>query len=322
VSASVCDVPVHYVRAEADPAVAPDAPVQLLVPPTTGSASTWLDLVPHLRQLGPVISVDLPGTIAGHTGAPHRYRPSADLDAGFVSAFVRQLGLDRVVLHGWSTGGLVAALAAGMMPDTVRGLVLLAPALPWRRTSAAETLGWQTLGRLAVAVGPPTARVALRLAGGRIMDAKRTAIDGAGAVPGSRAGLVGGDQSRVSRAQVDLWTDDLERARERPEMLAGTATAFASTVRRMFITQRPTIEALDSLRMPVLVLWGRDDPLIDPTSLVQHARRPGWTARPVDDVGHLLPVEAPDLCAEAVGRWLAGMRGRDSRDPPGSAFST
>ena len=70
VSTSVCGVPVHYVRAEPASAAAPDAPVHLLVPPMTGSASMWIDLVPHLRQLGPVISVDLPGTITGHTGAP------------------------------------------------------------------------------------------------------------------------------------------------------------------------------------------------------------------------------------------------------------
>jgi hypothetical protein len=38
---------------------------------------------------------------------------------------------------------------------------------------------------------------------------------------------------------------------------------------------------------------------------MQHARRPGWTPRPIDEVGHLLPVEAPDLCAQAVGQWLA-----------------
>jgi pimeloyl-ACP methyl ester carboxylesterase len=309
VSTSVCGVPVHFVRAEPDSAAALDAPVHLLVPPMTGSASNWIDLIPHLRQLGPVISVDLPGTITGHTGAPYRHGPRADLDARFVLAFVRQLRLEsQVVLHGWSMGGLVAALAAGMMPDKTRGVVLLAPALPWRRTSAAEALGWQTLGRLTVAAGPPTARIVLRLAGRRILDAKRTAIKDAGAVSGGRTGLVGGDPGRVSRAQVDLWLDDLEVAREHPERLAGTATAFASAIEAMFITRRPTNEALDSVRVPVLMLWGRDDPLVDPTSLMQHARRPGWTPRPIDDVGHLLPVEAPDLCAQAVSQWLADMR--------------
>ena len=148
----------------------------------------------------------------------------------------------------------------------------------------------------------------LRLAGRRILDAKRTAIKDAGAVSGGRTGLVGGDPGRVSRAQVDLWLDGLEAAREHPERLAGTATAFASAIEAMFITRRPTNEALDSVRVPVLVLWGTDDPLVDPTSLMQHARRPGWTPRPIDGVGHLLPVEAPDLCAQAVSQWLADSR--------------
>lgn len=306
VSTSVCGVPVHYVRAEPAAAAASDAPVHLLVPPMTGSASMWIDLVPHLRQLGPVISVDLPGTISGHTGAPYRRGPRADLDARFVLAFVRQLHLEsQVVLHGWSTGGLVAALAAGLMPAMTRGVVLVAPALPWRRTSPVETLGWQTLGRLAVAAGPPTARLVLRLAGRRILDAKQATIRDPGPVSAGRTGLVGGDPGRVSRAQVDLWLDDLEAAREHPERMAGTATAFASVLDAMFITQRPTTEALDSLRVPILVLWGGNDPLIDPTSLREHARRPGWTPRPVDEVGHLLPVEAPDVYAQTVGRWLA-----------------
>ncbi len=311
-STSVCGVPVHYVRGEPVSAAALDAPVHLLVPPMTGSASMWIDLVPHLRQFGPVISVDLPGTITGHTGAPYRHGPRADLDARFVVAFVRQLRLEsQVVLHGWSMGGLVAALAARMMPDRTRGVVLLAPALPWRRTSATEALGWQTLGRLAVTAGPPTARILLGLMGRRMLDVKRTAIKDAGAVSGGQAGLVGGDPGRVSRAQVDLWLDGLEVAREHPERLAGTATAFASAIEAMFIRRRPTNEALDSVPVPVLLLWGRDDPLVDPASLMLHALRPGWTPRPIDDLGHLLPVEAPDLCAQAVGQWLAEHRRRE-----------
>ncbi|WP_368680811.1 alpha/beta hydrolase (plasmid) [Rhodococcus opacus] len=66
------------------------------------------------------------------------------------------------------------------------------------------------------------------------------------------------------------------------------------------------------MRVPVLVLWGSDDHLVDPMSLMRHARRPGWTPRPIDGVGHLLPVEAPDLYAQAVCQWLA-----DSLEIPG-----
>lgn len=311
VSTSVCGVPVHYVRAEPASGVPPGAPVHLLVPPMTGSASMWIDLVAQLSQLGPVVSVDLPGTIAGHTGSPYRRGPRPDLDARFVVAFVRQLRLaDEVVLHGWSMGGLVAALAATLMPDKVRGLVLVAPALPWRVTSRVEALGWQTLGRLVVAVGPPTARLVLRLASRRILDAKRTAIAEAGAVSHGRASMVGGDPRRVSLAQVDLWVEGLDAAREHPERLAGTATAFASITKAMCITQRATNQALDAVRVPVLVLWGTADPLVDATSLHQHARRPGWTPRPIDDVGHLLAVEAPERYVQEVGQWLT-----NSHDP-------
>jgi pimeloyl-ACP methyl ester carboxylesterase len=235
-----------------------------------------------------------------------------------VSAFVRHLRLeDQVVLHGWSMGGLVAVLAAGLMPDKVRGVVLVAPALPWRLTSPVEALGWQTLGRLVVAAGPPTTRLVLRVAGRRLLDAKRTAITDAGAISPGRASLVGGDPSRVSPAQVDLWVEGLDAAREHPERLAGTATAFATTTKTMFITQRSTNQALDAVRVPVLVLWGTDDPLVDATSLRQHARRPGWTPRPIDDAGHLLPVEAPERYVHAVGQWLA-----DSRDPHGNGHPT
>jgi pimeloyl-ACP methyl ester carboxylesterase len=306
VSTNVCGVPVHYVRAEPVSVAATDASVHLLVPPMTGSASMWIDLVPRLRRFGPVISVDLPGTIAGHTGGPYRRGPRADLDARFVLAFVRQLGLEsQLVLHGWSTGGLVAALAAGMMPEKTRGVVLAAPTLPWRRTSPVETLGWQTLGRLAVAAGPTAARIVLRLAGRNILDAKRNAIKSARTVSGRRIDLVGGDPARVSRAQLALWLDDVDAAREHPERLAGTATAFASAIEAMFISKRPTNEALDSVRVPVLLLWGRDDRLVDAMSLMQHARRPDWTPRPIDDAGHLLPVEVPDVYAQELGTWLA-----------------
>jgi len=144
----------------------------------------------------------------------------------------------------------VAALAATRMPEKTRALVLVAPALPWRRTSRAEALGWQTLGRLVVAAGPPTTRMVLRLAGRRIPDAKRTGIKHASSISGGRTDLIGGDLGRVSRAQVDIWLDGLEAAREHPERLAATATAFASIVKAMFITQRPTNEALDPCGCP------------------------------------------------------------------------
>ena len=45
-----------------------------------------------------------------------------------VTRYARELGYTEIVLSGHSQGGLVAALAAGMEPDRVCGLVLRAPA--------------------------------------------------------------------------------------------------------------------------------------------------------------------------------------------------
>jgi pimeloyl-ACP methyl ester carboxylesterase len=265
----------------------------------------WIDLVPHLRQFGAVVSVDLPGSIAGHTGSPYRCGPRPDLDARFVSAFVQHLQLgNQIVLHGWSMGGLVAARAARLMSQKVRGVVLAAPTLPWRLTSRVEGFGWQTLGRFVVAFGPPMTAMVLRLAGRQILGAQQTAIEDAVANSRSRTQIIGGNPSHVSRAQVDLWIDGLDAARDHPDRLAGSAAAFASAMKAMFIAQRSTNAALDAVGVPVLLLWGTDDHVVDPASYLQHARRPGWTPRPIDDVGHLLPVEAPEIYAQAVCQWL------------------
>jgi pimeloyl-ACP methyl ester carboxylesterase len=294
---SVAGVPVHYVAARAV-SPADDAPTHLLVPPMTGSASAWIDLVPPLTGLGPVVAIDAPGTVTGHTGAPYRRGPRARTDARFVRALIGRLELDQVVLHGWSMGGLVAALAADLVPSRVTGLVLFAPTMPWRRTARYEQLAWQTLGRAALAVGVPVARAGLRLAGPRALDRKRDVF------ANDRADAVGGDLSLVSREQVAVYADDLTTAAQRPERLAGAVTAFASATADMFVHQQPVLEVLDRLPMPVLLLWGTDDPLIDPPSYQRHAQRPGWTPHAVEHAGHLLPIERPDECVRAVRDWL------------------
>lgn len=45
-------------------------PAHVLISAMAGSATNWLDLIPRLSRLGPVIVPDLPGTLAGHTVSP------------------------------------------------------------------------------------------------------------------------------------------------------------------------------------------------------------------------------------------------------------
>jgi pimeloyl-ACP methyl ester carboxylesterase len=300
---SIFGVPVHYLTAGGS-SPADDAPTHLLVPPMAGSASAWIDLLAPLAALGPVVAVDPPGTVTGHTGAPYRYGPRAGVDARSVRAVIGRLALDRVVLHGWSMGGLVAALAADLVPATITGLVLVAPTLPWRRTARFEQLAWQTLGRAALAVGVPVARAGLRLAGPRALTRKRAAVTGVDVFTDTRVDLLGGDPSLVSPEQAAVWVEDLTTAAQRPQLLVGGITAFASAMTAMFVDQQPVLDVLDRLPMPVLLLWGTDDPLADPPSYRQHAERPGWTPHAVQHAGHLLPIERPDECVDAVRDWL------------------
>jgi pimeloyl-ACP methyl ester carboxylesterase len=300
---TVRGVRVHHLVAEA--ASANDAPTHVLVSAMAGSATNWLDLIPPLSRLGPVIAPDLPGTLAGHTGSPTRLGPRAETNARFLRAFLQTLDIDRTILHGWSMGGLVAVLAADLLPAPVTGLVLTAPTLPWRRTSILEALGWVTLGRLAVAMGAPIARTALRLFSDPLLDMKVAALSDRDAFAGGRLDLVGGDPTRLSAELTAVWADDLQAVRDHPDRLPGAVTAFASSLSAMFIRRRPTLAALDRLDVPTTVLWGTDDPLVDAATLEGHARRPRWEAHPIDGAGHLLPVEVPATYASVVAHWLA-----------------
>lgn len=71
----------------------------------------------------------------------------------------------------------------------------------------------------------------------------------------------------------------------------------------MFIDQRSTLQLLDRVPAPVLLLWGTEDPLIDEPSHRLHAQRPGWTPHPIDRAGHLLPVERPNEYVAATRAW-------------------
>ncbi len=159
-----------------------------------------------------------------------------------------------------------------------------------------------TVGLAALAVGPPVARLALRVPWVRDRATLRCAVQTEEMFTGERASVVGGDPTLVSREQVAVLAEELQRLD--PRRLAGTVTAFASATAAMFVDQRSTMQLLDRVKVPLLLLWGTDEPLIDQPSHRLHAQRPGWTPHPVDKAGHLLPVERPGEYVAAVRAWM------------------
>jgi pimeloyl-ACP methyl ester carboxylesterase len=286
---------VHLLRADAAPNVPPAAPTQLFVHPMGATGALWLDVLGPFRAHGPVVAPDLPG--AGHTRPLRRSAAHAEGQASFLRAFTSTLGLDRVVVHGWSMGGLVSVLFAAGAPGRVQRLVLISPTLPgpispWGR------LSWQTIGRLALLLVPTVGGLLLRLPA--VRRAKLTATRDAQAA----ARFSGGDLSRMSAEMAALLDEERREVFAQPWRLDCVATAWTSAVMAMYVRRRSVEEAIDRVAAPTLLLWGDQDPLIGRTvidGLI--ARRPDWDRRVIHRAGHVLPIEVPDHYVEVVTSW-------------------
>jgi pimeloyl-ACP methyl ester carboxylesterase len=190
-------------------------------------------------------------------------------------------------------GGLVALLFTGLAPERAGGLVLVAPALPGP-LSAAQALGWQTLGRLTVSAGPPVLRGLVRLAGRRLLELKTRRHATPEALSADDLAYLGGDPSRLSHDITALWAEELDWIRAQPDRLPDAVTAFASAVSAMYVNRRPVREAIDRVAVPALLLWGDQDPLIGrPVIDNLIAQQPDWDLRTFESVGHLLRLRSP-----------------------------
>jgi pimeloyl-ACP methyl ester carboxylesterase len=200
-------------------------------------------------------------------------------------------------------GGLVALLFAGLAPERVGGLVLVAPTLPGP-LSATQALGWQTLGRLTVSAGPPVLRGLLRLTGRRLLELNKRRYATPKALSAYDLAYLGGDPSRLSHDITALWAEELDGIRARPDRLPDAVTAFASAVSAMYVKRRPVREAIDRVAVPTLLLWGDQDPLIGrPVIDDLTARRPDWSLHVFESAGHLLPLEVANAYADVIGGW-------------------
>jgi pimeloyl-ACP methyl ester carboxylesterase len=105
----------------------------------------------------------------------------------------------------------------------------------------------------------------------------------------------------MSRELVSLAAEEVGRLvlRWRVE---GAVDAAMSVLRALTIGEARTREALDSIIAPTLLLWGADDRVI-PQRLIDEVEtaHPSWSSRTIDDVGHVLPWESPELYVELGG---------------------
>ncbi|CAN7679859.1 alpha/beta fold hydrolase [Mesorhizobium amorphae] len=180
-------------------------------------------------------------------------------------------GTKRVHLVGHSMGGAVAVLMALAEPERIASLTLLAPG------GFGPEINGPLLRRYAAATGKSEIRTCLA--------------------------AMSGPLSQPPEHVVDVL-DEMRRRPGQLQKLVEFAASMTKDDRQGAIPR----EQLETLRMPVMVVWGTDDavlPVCQADDMPVH-----FHLHHVLEAGHMLPEEAPDLVATAVRR---NMNRRSSR---------
>jgi pimeloyl-ACP methyl ester carboxylesterase len=234
------------------------------------SSATWEDVLRPASAGHPAIAVDLPGFGCSDRPFPHDYTVGGE--AADLRAYLDARGVSRAILVGNSLGGSVAMLVAAVHPDRVSALVLAAPAtpdleIPWNL----RILRRRFIGELLMAM---TSRPSVAW--------------------GLRHRLFANGSRVTEHAIDDAWF---------PLTIPGTRRAALAAVR----SDPQRYLGLESrIRVPTLILWGREDRLLPVAQAERLAHRiPGSRLLILPDAGHLPQRERPEAFARAAAEFIA-----------------
>jgi pimeloyl-ACP methyl ester carboxylesterase len=215
----------------------------------------------HLTPEFHVVIPDLPGF--GNASAPPDADYSLSAQVRRIAAFLDALDLDRVHLGGSSMGGYIAAAFAAEYPDRVASLWLLAPA------------GLESAQEAPV-------RAAFRETGEIPLFAK---------TPEDYARVI--DLVFVTPPSVP-WFVRNTLAREAAERHQHYSNVF-----RQIHASPPLEPMLEKITAPALVVWGRQDMVLDASGaeVFQRLRPEATEIRLMDNIGHLPMLEDPATSA-------------------------
>ena len=266
-------------------------PAMVLLHGLGGSHVNWMRLGPVLAERGRVLAPDFPGF--GFT--PPDGRPTTvQANARWVRRFLREVAGTPAILVGNSMGGLISILAAGAGPEDVAGLILLDPALP---LAPREPRDRQVLlsftAYMVPGVGEAFVRRRARTLGpeGLVRETFRVCCVDPSRVP---------DEVIAAHAEVVA-------ARMRMPWADRSMLRAARSMLRMLLRRRQFRAVLERVRAPTLLINGAGDRLVKlAAAQVASEVRPDWTFRPLDDVGHIPQLEAPQRTAAEIWSWLDG----------------
>ena len=252
-----------------------EGPPLILVHGLGGAAANWTELVPLLMRRHRLLVPDLPGH-GGSTALPAvaGLEPFADR----VALVAEREGMLPAPVVGHSLGGLVVLRMALRRPEDVPAVVLAAAA----GLSIGNVVGRQMLsvfstirpGRLA---GRYRARVSRSPLLRRLVFGVVSVADPVGLTDSAVEGFLAAHllHTDVDSAWQALRADDPR-------------------------------EELESVRCPVLVLWGAEDSQLPLDDAFEYTRRLRARLRVIPGCGHLLIGERPDACGSAIEDFLGG----------------
>jgi pimeloyl-ACP methyl ester carboxylesterase len=236
-----------------------------------GGIPEWEGVLPLLAREYRVYAPLLPGY--GTSTGLEALEDQLDL---FFHGFdvMTALGLARPYLVGESMGGWMAAEMAALRPAEVGRLALLAPIGLWRDELPVVDMFGHMIHELVPFLfhdqaSPPARRM---------------------------------------QALTALFSDRDDRTEAQVEELLGLARGLRTAAKFLFpIPEHGLERRLRRITAPTLVLWGRGDRFISPAYAPLFGERiPSAQVRLLDDAGHLLALECPEVCADLLLRWGQG----------------
>ncbi len=237
-----------------------------------GTTSVWNKVWGPLSASYDLLNVHLPGF---GSSAPSTTSLSVRDHALLVKGVIEHLGLQDAALMGTSYGGQIAATLAAMNPASVTALVLICPAGLMTRY---RILRWKWLSRVVKMVATNIFlrnEKMLRRLNGRLY------VDPANQPP------------EIVMEYLQMVRDP-ERRRNWFECVINGA-----------VPAEGFRERLSEIRVPTLILWGREDRVIPARYAAAYGKMISRsTTEILAECGHALPLEQPAMMCGALRRFL------------------
>jgi len=290
------DGPVHWIEFSPDEEGPDDgrpAPPIVFVHGLGGSHLNWCLIGPELAAGRRAVALDLHGF-----GLTPGSRATTDVrsNARLLDRFVREVTGGPVILVGNSMGGLISILQTAAEPETVRGLVLIDPALPVPRGK----LDPQVTGQFLLYAVPGLGELFVRryLLRRPPEQAERQLREVCFADP-SRA------DPALTAADIALIERRKPVSAHQASVRAATSLVAARSLLRVLAQRRRYWEMMAGIDVPVLLIGGEDDRLVQAASMRQaSARFPHWESVILAGVGHVPMLEVPGVVTGTVRDWL------------------